>query len=165
MMQLALVLARLRSHLGRSLVLVVVIAVTAGIALIARTVLRVADDPWAPPKAATLGGAVEIDEAPARPDPRAQAAMPEVATVGELIESGDTALQVRGDALLVSLKRMPDRQTMMIDRPLMIAGRWFASDDEVVFEVTLADTLGIDVGPRPTSATTPSLPGSMGSRR
>jgi hypothetical protein len=165
MMQLALVLARLRSHLGRSLVLVVVIAVAAGIALSALAVLRVADDPWAPPQAATLGGAVEIDEAPARPDPRAQAAMPEVATVGELIESGDTALQVRGDALLVSLKRMPDRQTMMIDRPLMIAGRWFASDDEVVFEVTLADTLGIDVGPRPTSATTPSLPGSMGSRR
>jgi hypothetical protein len=80
MMQAALVLARLRSHLGRSLVLVVVVAVVAGIALSALAVLRVADDPWAPLRAATLGGDVEIDEAPARPDPRALAALPEVAT-------------------------------------------------------------------------------------
>jgi hypothetical protein len=45
MLQAALVLARLRSHLGRSLVLVVVVAVAAGIALSALAVLRVADDP------------------------------------------------------------------------------------------------------------------------
>jgi putative ABC transport system permease protein len=146
MMQAALVLARLRSHLGRSLVLVVVVAVAAGIALGALAVLRVADDPWAPLQAATLGADVEIDEAPARPDPRALAALPEVATVGTLIESGDTALQAHGEVLLVSLKRMPDRETMPVDRPLMMTGRWFAADDEVVVEATLADTLGIDVG-------------------
>jgi putative ABC transport system permease protein len=146
MMQAALVLARLRSHLGRSLVLVVVVAVAAGIALSALAVLRVADDPWAPLQAATLGADVEIDEAPARPDPRALAALPEVATAGTLIESGDTALQAHGEVLLVSLKRMPDRETMPVDRPLMMTGRWFAADDEVVVEATLADTLGIDVG-------------------
>jgi putative ABC transport system permease protein len=146
MLQAALLLARLRSHLGRSLVLVAVVAVATGIALSALAVLRVANDPWAPLVAASSGGDVELDEAPARPDPRALAAMPEVRTVGALIESGDTALQVHGDALLVALKRMPDRETMVVDRPLMMAGRWFASDDEVVFEVTLADTLGIDVG-------------------
>jgi putative ABC transport system permease protein len=146
MMQAALVLARLRSHLGRSLVLVVVVAVAAGVALSALAVLRVADDPWAPLQAATLGADVEIDEAPARPDPRALAALPEVATAGTLIESGDTALQAHGEVLLVSLKRMPDRETMPVDRPLMMTGRWFAADDEVVVEATLADTLGIDVG-------------------
>jgi putative ABC transport system permease protein len=146
MMQAALVLARLRSHLGRSLVLVAVVAVAAGIALSALAVLRVADDPWAPLQAATLGADVEIDEAPARPDPRALAALPEVATAGTLIESGDTALQAHGEVLLVSLKRMPDRETMPVDRPLMMTGRWFAADDEVVVEATLADTLGIDVG-------------------
>jgi putative ABC transport system permease protein len=146
MMQLALVLARLRSHPGRSLVLVVVVAVASGIALSALAVLRVADDPWAPLVAATNGGDVEIDEAPARPDPRALAALPEVETVGVLIESGDAALQVRGDALLVALKRLPPREAMVIDRPLVMAGRWFAAADEVVFEVTLADTLGIRVG-------------------
>jgi putative ABC transport system permease protein len=146
MMQAALVLARLRSHLGRSLVLVVVVAVAAGIALSALAVLRVADDPWAPLQAATLGADVEIDEAPARPDPRALAALPEVATAGTLIESGDTALQAHGEVLLVSLKRMPDRETMPVDRPLMMTGRWFAADGEVVVEATLADTLGIDVG-------------------
>jgi putative ABC transport system permease protein len=146
MMQAALVLARLRSHLGRSLVLVVVVAVASGIALSALAVLRVADDPWAPLVAATNGGDVEIDEAPARPDPRALAALPEVETVGVLIESGDAALQVGGDAMLVSLKRMPDRETMVVDRPLMMAGRWFASDNEVVFEATMADSLGIEVG-------------------
>jgi putative ABC transport system permease protein len=146
MMQAALVLARLRSHLGRSLVLVAVVAVAAGIALSALAVLRVADDPWAPLQAATLGADVEIDEAPARPDPRALAALPEVATAGTLIESGDTALQAHGEVLLVSLKRMPDRETMPVDRPLMMTGRWFAADGEVVVEATLADTLGIDVG-------------------
>jgi putative ABC transport system permease protein len=146
MMQAALVLARLRSHLGRSLVLVVVVAVAAGIALSALAVLRVANDPWAPLQAATLGADVEIDEAPTRPDPRALAALPEVATAGALIESGDTALQAHGEVLLVSLKRMPDRETMAVDRPLMMTGRWFAADDEVVVEATLADTLGIDLG-------------------
>jgi ABC-type lipoprotein release transport system permease subunit len=146
MLQATLVLARLRSHLGRSLVLVVVVAVASGIALSALAVLRVADDPWAPLQAATLGGDVEIDEGTARPDPRALAALPEVAAVGALIESGDAALQVHGEVLVVSLKRMPDRETMVVDRPLMMAGRWFAADDEVVFEVTLADTLGIEVG-------------------
>ena len=120
MMQLALVLARLRLHLGRSLVLMVVVAVASGIALSALAVLRVADDPWAPLKAATRGADVELDEAPQRPDPRALAAFPEVETVGTLIESGDTALQVGGDALLVALKRMPDRATMDVDRPEML---------------------------------------------
>jgi putative ABC transport system permease protein len=147
MRQAALVLARLRSHLGRSLVLVVVVGVATGIALSALAVLRVADDPWAPLQAATRGGDVEIDEAPARPDPRALAALPEVATVGSLIQSGDTALQVHGQVLLVSLKRMPaDREAMVVERPLVMAGRWFAADDEVVFEATLADTLGVEVG-------------------
>jgi putative ABC transport system permease protein len=146
MLQLALVLARLRSHLGRSLVLVVVVAVASGIALSALAVLRVADDPWAPLVAATNGGDVELDEAPQRPDPRALAALPEVETVGVLIESGDAALQVGGDALLVALKRLPPQEAMVIDRPLLMAGRWFAADDEVVFEVTLAETLGIRVG-------------------
>jgi hypothetical protein len=46
----------------------------------------------------------------------------------------------------VSLLRMPDRETMPMDRPMMTAGRWFAADDEVVFETTLADLLGIEVG-------------------
>jgi MacB-like periplasmic core domain len=97
--------------------------------------------------AATRGGDVEIDEAPARPDPRALAALPEVTTVGSLIQSGDTALQVHGQVLLASLKRMPaDREAMVVERPLMMAGRWFAADDEVVFEATLADTLGVEVG-------------------
>ena len=147
MLHAALVLARLRSHLGRSLVLVVVVAVAAGIALSALAVLRVADDPWAPLRAATRGGDVEIDAAPARPDPRALAALPEVTTVGSLIESGDTALQVHGQVLLVSLKRMPaDREAMVVERPLVMAGRWFAAADEVVFEATLADTLGVEVG-------------------
>jgi putative ABC transport system permease protein len=147
MLQAALVLARLRSHLGRSLVLVVVIGVAAGIALSALAVLRVADDPWAPLVAATRGGDVQIDAAPARPDPRALAALPEVTTVGSLLQSGDTALQVHGQVLLVSLKRMPaDREAMVVERPLMMAGRWFAADDEVVFEATLADTLGVEVG-------------------
>jgi putative ABC transport system permease protein len=147
MLQAALVLARLRSHLGRSLVLVVVVAVAAGIALSALAVLRVADDPWAPLQAATRGADVEIDEAPARPDPRALAALPEVTTVGSLIQSGDTALQVHGQVLLVSLKHMPaDRDAMVVERPLVMAGRWFAADDEVVFEATLADTLGVEVG-------------------
>src|SRR4029453_6780547 len=147
MLQAALVLARLRSHLGRSLVLVVVIGVAAGIALSALAVLRVADDPWAPLAAATRGGDVEIDAAPARPDPRALAALPEVAAVGSLIQSGDTALQVHGQALLVSLKRMPaDREAMVVERPLVMAGRWFAAGDEGVFEATLADTLGVEVG-------------------
>jgi predicted lysophospholipase L1 biosynthesis ABC-type transport system permease subunit len=63
-----------------------------------------------------------------------------------LIESGDAALLVGGDAMLVALKRMPDRETMVVDRPLMMTGRWFASADEVVFEATLADSLGIEVG-------------------
>ena len=146
MTQAALVLARLRSHLGRSLVLVAVIAVASGIALSALAVLRVADDPWAPLVAATNGGDVELDEAPARPDPEALAILPEVKTVGVLIESGDAALQVGGDAVLVSLKRMPDRETMVVDRPLLMAGRWFGSDTEVVFEATMADSLGIEVG-------------------
>jgi putative ABC transport system permease protein len=147
MLQAALVLARLRSHLGRSLVLVVVVGVAAGIALSALAVLRVADDPWAPLRAATRGGDVEIDQAPARPDPRALAALPEVTTVGSLIRSGDTALQVHGQVLLVSLKRMPaDREAMVVERPLLMAGRWFAADDEVVFEASLADTLGVEVG-------------------
>jgi hypothetical protein len=147
MLQAALVLARLRSHLGRSLVLAVVVAVAAGIALSALAVLRVADDPWAPLQAATRGGDVEIDAAPARPDPRALAALPEVTTVGSLLQSGDTALQVHGQVLLVSLRRLPaDREAMVVDRPLMMAGRWFAADDEVVFEATLADTLGVGVG-------------------
>jgi hypothetical protein len=69
MLLTTLVLARLRSHLGRSLVLVVVLAVATGTALSALAVLRVADDPWAPLQAATRGADVEIDEAPARPDP------------------------------------------------------------------------------------------------
>lgn len=147
MVQAALVLARLRSHLRRSLVLVVVVAVAAGIALSALAVLRVANDPWAPLRAATRGGDVEIDEAPARPDPRTLAALPEVATVGELVESGDTALQVHGETLLVALKRMSARrEAMVVDRPLMMAGRWFAAAGEVVFEATLADTLGVKVG-------------------
>jgi len=147
MLHAALVLARLRSHLGRSLVLVVVVAVAAGIALRALAVLRVADDPWAPLQAATRGADVEIDAAPARPDPRALAALPEVATLGSLIQSGDTALRIHGQILLVSLKRMPaDREAMVVDRPRMMVGRWFAADDEVVFEATLADTLGVEVG-------------------
>jgi ABC-type lipoprotein release transport system permease subunit len=147
MLQASLVLARLRSHLGRSLVLVAVVAVATGIALSALAVLRVADDPWAPLHAATHGGDVQIDSAPVRPDPRALAALPEVATVGELIQSGDTALQVHGQVLLVSLKRMPaDREAMVVERPLLLAGRWFAAGDEVVFEATLADTLGVGAG-------------------
>jgi putative ABC transport system permease protein len=147
MLQAALVLARLRSHPGRSLVLVVVVAVATGIALSALAVLRVADDPWAPLVAATRGGDVQIDEAPARPDPRALAALPEVTTVGSLIQSGDAALQIHGQVLQVSLKRMPaDREAMVVERPLMMAGRWFAAADEVVFEATLADTLGVEVG-------------------
>jgi hypothetical protein len=118
MLQVALVLARLRSHLGRSVVLVVVVGVAAGIALSALAVLRVADDPWAPLVAATRGGDVEIDEAPARPDPRALAALPEVTTMGSLVQSGDTALQVHGQVLLVSLKRMPaDREAMVVNGP------------------------------------------------
>jgi putative ABC transport system permease protein len=125
----------------------VVVAVAAGIALSALAVLRVANDPWAPLRAATRGGDVEIDEAPARPDPRTLAALPEVATVGELVESGDTALQVHGETLLVALKRMSARrEAMVVDRPLMMAGRWFAAAGEVVFEATLADTLGVKVG-------------------
>jgi ABC-type lipoprotein release transport system permease subunit len=69
--------------------------------------------------------------------------------VGPLIQSGDTALQVHGQVLLVSLKRMPaDREAMAVERPLVMAGRWFAADDEVVFEATLADTLGVGVGDR-----------------
>jgi putative ABC transport system permease protein len=147
MLQVPLVLARLRSHLGRSLVLVVVVAVAAGIALSALAVLRVADDPWAPLQAATRGADVEIDEAPVRPDPRALAALPEVTTVGSLIQSGDAALGAHGEVLLVSLKRMPaDREAMVVDRPALLAGRWFAADGEVVFEATLADTLGVEVG-------------------
>jgi hypothetical protein len=72
----------------------------------------------APLAAATRGGDVEIDAAPARPDPRALAALPEVTTVGSLIRSGDTALQVHGQVLLVSLKRMPaDREAMVVERP------------------------------------------------
>ena len=149
MLQAALVLARLRSHLGRSLVLVAVVGVATGIALSALAVLRVADDPWAPLVAATHGGDVEIDEAPARPDPRALAALPEVTTVGSLIQSGDTALRVHGQVLLVSLKRMPaDREAMVVERPFVMAGRWFtfAADDDVVFAATLAYTLGVVVG-------------------
>jgi fermentation-respiration switch protein FrsA (DUF1100 family) len=103
MLQAALVLARLRSHPGRSLVLVVVVGVAAGIALSALAVLRVADDPWAPLQAATRGADVEIDEAPARSDPRALAALPEVTTVGPLIQSGDTALDADG----VRAQRLP----------------------------------------------------------
>jgi putative ABC transport system permease protein len=149
MLQATLVVARLRSHLGRSLVLVVVVAVAAGIALAALAVLRVADDPWAPLQAATRGGDVQIDSAPAHPDPWALAALPEVATVGSLIQSGDTALQIHGQVLLVSLDRMPaDREAMVVERPLLMAGRWFGAggEDEVVFEATLADTLGVGVG-------------------
>ena len=39
-----------------------------------------------------------------------------------------------------------DREPMVVDRPQMMAGRWFAADGEVVFEATLADTLGVEVG-------------------
>lgn len=146
---LLLLLARLRSHPGRSLVLVGVVAVASGIAMSALAVLAVADDPWAPLVEATNGGHVEIDELDGRsPDPEALVAIPGVDSVGTLVESGDAALQVGGDVMVVSLRRMPDREAMVVDRPLMMSGRWFRPGDEgeVVFEATLADTLGLDVG-------------------
>jgi hypothetical protein len=141
-----LLVGRLRSHPWRSLVVVVAITVASGIALSALAVLSVAEDPWAPLVEATRGGDVEIDETNTRPDLEALAALPEVEGVGTLIESGDAALQIGGEAMLVSLRRMPDRESMAIDRPLMMSGRWFRSEDEAVFEVTLADTLGVEAG-------------------
>ena len=69
MLQAALVLARLRSHLGRSLVLVVVVGVAAGIALSALAVLRVADDPghpWRRPPAAGTSKSTRRRRAPTR---------------------------------------------------------------------------------------------------
>jgi putative ABC transport system permease protein len=141
-----LVLARLRSHVGRSLVLILVVAAAACIALAGLAVLDVAEDPWAPLVAETYGGDVVLDEVARRPDPAALAALPGVEAVGDLLESGDAALRVGGEVILVSLRRMPDREAMVIDRPSVRTGDWFASGDEVVFEATLADVLGLHVG-------------------
>ena len=141
-----LLVGRLRSHRWRSLVLVAVIAVASGIALSAQAVLAVADDPWARLVDATNGGDVELDAVSVQPDPEALGALPDVGSVGSLIESGDAALQVGDEVLLVSLSRMPDREAVTVDRPLMMSGRWFQSPDEVVFEASLADTLGVEVG-------------------
>jgi putative ABC transport system permease protein len=146
MMLATLMITRLRSHLGRSLVLVLVIAVASGIALGALAVLRVADDPRAELVEATKGGDIEIRRAPVRPDPQMLTAIPEVAEVGAPVESGFAALQTGGETLQVDLWRMPDRQTMQVDRPLMLTGRWFQSGDEVVVEASLATALGLQVG-------------------
>jgi putative ABC transport system permease protein len=146
MMLATLLITRLRSHIGRSLVLVLVIAVAAGVALGAVAVLRVADEPRAELFEATNGGDIEIRRAPVRPDPQMLAAIPEVEEVGVLIESGYAALQTGGETVQVDLWRMPDRQTMQVDRPLMLTGRWFQSGDEVVFEANLAAALGLRVG-------------------
>jgi putative ABC transport system permease protein len=146
MMLATLLVTRLRSHIGRSLVLVLVIAVASGVALGALAVLRVADDPRAELVEATNGGDIEIRRAPVRPDPQMLAAIPEVEEVGVLIESGYAALQTGGETVQVDLWRMPDRQAMQVDRPLMLNGRWFQSGDEVVFEANLAAALGLQVG-------------------
>jgi len=144
---LLLLLARMRSHPWRSLVVAGAVTVASGIALSALAVLAVADDPWAPLVEATRGADVELDGVSTRPDPEELAALPGVARVGNLIESGDAALQAGGDVLFVQLTRMPDdRVAMEVDRPFMITGRWFQSDREVVLEATYADTLGIGVG-------------------
>jgi putative ABC transport system permease protein len=143
---LLLLVARLRSHRWRSLVLVAVIAVASGIALSAQAVFAVADDPWAPLVDATNGGDVELDSVSVRPDPEALDALPDVESVGVLTESGDGALQVGDEVLSLTLHRMPDRDALTIDRPLVMGGRWFRSPDEVVFEASFADTLGVDVG-------------------
>jgi putative ABC transport system permease protein len=143
---LLLLVARLRSHRWRSLVLVAVIAVASGIALSAQAVFAVANDPWAPLVDATNGGDVELDSVSVRPDPEALDALPDVESVGALTESGDGALQVGDEVLSLTLHRMPDRDALTIDRPLVMGGRWFRSPDEVVFEASFADTLGVDVG-------------------
>jgi len=141
-----LLVARLRAHRWRSLVLVAVVAVASGIALSAQAVFAVADDPWTPLVEATNGGDVELDSVSVRPDPEALRALPDVESVGVLIDSGDAALQVGDEVLYATLDRMPDRETMTIDRPWVMSGRWFQAPDEVVFEASFADTLGIDVG-------------------
>jgi len=141
-----LLMTRLRSHMGRSLVLVVVIAVASGVALGALAVLRVADDPRAELVKATNAGDIEIRRAPVRPDPQILAAIPEVAEVGVLIESGYAALQTGRETLQIDLERMPDQQTMQVDRPLMLTGRWVRSGDEVVVEASLATALRLQIG-------------------
>lgn len=145
-MLFTLLLTRLRSHPGRSLVLVAVIAVAAGTAFSALAVRAVADDPWTPLRMATNGGDVVVDGSPTRPDPQTLASIPEVRDVGVPLEGGDAGLRVGGEHLLVSLLRMPGREMMPVDRPVLTSGRWFASDGEVVFETTLADMLGVRVG-------------------
>jgi FtsX-like permease family len=141
-----LLVARLRAHRWRSLVLVAVIAVASGVALSAQAVFAVADDQWASLVEATNGSDVELDAVSVRPDPEALGALPDVESVGVLLESGEAALQVGDDVLWVALGRMPDREALTIDRPLVMSGRWFQSPDEVVFEASFADTLGVDVG-------------------
>lgn len=144
---LLLLFARLRSHPWRSLVVAGAVSVASGIALSALAVLAVADDPWARLVEATRGADVELDGVSTRPAPAELAALPGVVRVGELIESGDAALEAGGDLLLVELTRMPeDRVAMEVDRPFVITGRWFQADREVVLEATYADTLGIGVG-------------------
>ena len=145
-MLFTLLFTRLRSHLGRSLVLVAVIAVAVGTALSALAVRAVVDDPWTPLRVATNGSDVVVDGSPTPPDAQTLAAMPEVSEVGVVLEGGDAGLRVGGEDLRVWLLRMPDRETMPVDRPALTAGRWFASDDEAVVETTLADMLGIQVG-------------------
>jgi putative ABC transport system permease protein len=146
MMTATLLITRLRSHMGRSLGLVLVIAAASGVALGALAVLQVADDPRAGLVQATNGGDIEIRRAPLPPDTQMLAAIPEVAEVGVLIESGFAALQTSGETLQVDLWRMPDRPTMQVDRPLMMTGRWFQSGDEAVVEASLATALGLQVG-------------------
>jgi putative ABC transport system permease protein len=158
MMLATLLITRLRSHMGRSLVLVLVIAVASGVALGALAVLRVADDPRAELVKATNGGDIEIRRAPVRPDPQMLAAMPEVAQVGVLIESGYAALQTGRQTLQVDLERMPGQQTMRVDRPLMLTGRWVQSGDEVVLEASLANALGLQVGDQVTLSGQDSRP-------
>ena len=148
-MLFTLLLTRLRSHLGRSLMLVAVIAVAVGTAFSALAVRAVADDPWTPLRVATNGSDVVVDGSLTPPDPQtlaAMAAVPEVRDVGVVLQGGDAGLRVGGEDLRVWLLRMPDRETMPVDRPALTAGRWFASDDEAVVETTLADMLGIQVG-------------------
>jgi FtsX-like permease family len=158
MMLVTLLVTRLRSHIGRSLVLVLVIAVASGVALGALAVLRVADDPRAALVEATNGGDIEISRAPVRPDPQMLAAIPEVEEVGVPVESGFAALQTGGETMQVDLWRMPDRQTMQVDRPLLLTGRWFRSGDEVVFEASFAAALGLQVGDQVTLSGQDSRP-------
>lgn len=143
---LLLLIARLRSHRLRSLVLVAVIAVASGIGLSGLAVFTVADDPWAALVDATNGGDVQVESFSVRPDPEALGALPDVEAVGTLIESRHAALRIGDAVLVVMLRRMPDREAMTIDKPLVMSGRWFRSPNEVVFEASFANKVGVDVG-------------------